>query len=121
MLLTVDLGKTTLGVAFEHPRVTENNGTQKPIATRCQLYGIRNGGEPLRIAEGKATCSHLDNFRKSVGRKIALTRALKKLTTLTKDERAKVWAAYLNRLQSVPKTEMPQADTTVVGTGTVNA
>lgn len=45
---------------------------------------------------GVAACVVGDNFNKEVGRKIALTRALKK-ADLPKDVRADVWIAYFNR------------------------
>ena len=119
MILIVNLGATTLGLAFEYTR----GDNHQPHATKCRLFGIREGGEPILLAKGKADCSPLDNFNKSKGRKLALTRALKKLTTLTKLERQAVWEAYLNRRNTDVVAQAVEAEPVneVVGTGTVNA
>lgn len=42
-------------------------------------------------AEGRAICSALDQFNKAVGRKVALTRALK---PFDKEIRTRFWKAY---------------------------
>ncbi len=52
------------------------------------------------IAEGRAACSHLDNFSKEAGRKLALTRALEN-AGWDKATRAQFWLAYLNRASIV--------------------
>ena len=132
MLLVVDLGRTKLGLTFEHPREIGSDGKLYPVKTKCRLFGIRDGGEPLMIAKGDAKCCALDNFNKSKGRKLALTRAIANLKTLTKAERTRIWEAYLSRggnpAPIVPPTSSPapvvEGLTTedvnhVVGTGTI--
>lgn len=47
---------------------------------------------------GVAACVEGDNFNKEVGRKIALTRALKK-AEIPKPVRADIWIAYFSRGQ----------------------
>lgn len=121
MMLIVDLGRTKLGIAFEHPRETKSDGRQQPVATKCQIFGIRDLGEPMLLSKGQADCSRLDNFCKAKGRKLALTRALDKLVTLTKAERTKVWEQYLNRPRTAPKPPAEPRVEAPVGTGTLNA
>ena len=49
-------------------------------------------GKPCREGlAGEALCSRLDCFRKAVGRKLALARAVSRWT---RDQRRSLWAAY---------------------------
>lgn len=52
---------------------------------------VHNGDKT--ISTGKAHKAKNDNFNKSLGRKIALTRAIK---MLPKDERTEIWNDYRN-------------------------
>ena len=52
--------------------------------------------DDIDIGVGKAWCLAEDQFRKEIGRRIALTRALEN-SKLDKETRAMVWAAYLGR------------------------
>ena len=45
------------------------------------------------LTKGTAFLYYKDNFDRAIGRKVALTNALKSLT-LSKDERVDVWKAY---------------------------
>ena len=116
MMLIVNLGSTSLGIVFEHVR----GDNHQPYATKCKLFGVRTGAEPVLLAKGTAKCSYLDNFQKCVGRKIALTRALGKLSTLSKADRKAVWDAYRNRSHEATPL-MATGDVLegeVIGTGT---
>lgn len=110
-MLTIILSDTlTIGITFAHPTDflldetrmdnAKNWVSTKMRYTHCEIYTIdENGGlkpNVKLIADGLAKCALGDNFQKRVGRKIALTRALKK-TNLLKAERQKVWIAYLMR------------------------
>lgn len=46
------------------------------------------------ISSGMATCAPSDNFCKSTGRRIAMTRALK---SFPREERRAIWTTYLNQ------------------------
>ena len=112
MMLEVNLEKTTLGISFVHSKpltkMVANRGLAEPYCrtTKCVLFGITHN-QTIKLAEGVSRCSWLDNFRKSTGRKLALARALSALTGLTREERKKVWEAYLSR---------PRCQTTLSGT-----
>lgn len=56
--------------------------------------------------KGMAICSHLDQFVKSTGRKIAFTRALAK-TKLSRAERALMWREYFKH-NAPPPTKHPR-------------
>ncbi len=53
---------------------------------------IRNDDGPP-VLYGWAICSERDRFTRKIGRKVALTRAIK---DMPRDFRSQVWAAYLN-------------------------
>ena len=105
-MLTIILSDIlTLGITFAHPTDflldAPNDAVGKKIRyTHCEIYTIdENGGlkpHVKLIGEGLAKCAVGDNFQKRIGRKIALTRALKK-THLTKEQRMQVWMGYLTR------------------------
>lgn len=69
-------------------------------STRCYIWKGGNGDEPW--ARGGATCDPSDTFSKEIGRKLALTRALKNTLHFPAhwDRRAfrtAAWKAYLGR------------------------
>ena len=45
--------------------------------TEVEIYDVENKDEPKLVAKGEAFCSLRDNFSKSLGKRIALGRALK--------------------------------------------
>ena len=121
-MIKVNLPSRTLGLAFRHseveiaiPQKESEKKLDKPVqfrktrATFCEIYEIT----PLSskwVCEGSAYLGVGDQFRKSMGRKFALTKALKLLSppkygekrsvsplTLGKKERELVWQAYHNR------------------------
>ena len=58
--------------------------------TDCLMFNKETGLEEPEII-GRAYCSELDTFNKSVGRKMSLTRAIQ---GFTKDERTEIWGKY---------------------------
>jgi hypothetical protein len=91
-------------VEFDHIYVKKNtnNGEVKvPIATEARIIGrsIFGLGKEKILGKGTSHCSKGDIFNKEVGRKLALTRAVKQ-TTLTKDQRTAMWNDYFNRKQN---------------------
>jgi len=48
------------------------------------------------VVYGTSYCMRTDQFQKSVGRKLALTRALE---NLDKETRAKIWTAYFEKVK----------------------
>lgn len=71
---------------FDHRRYTE--------ATHSGWTGVTitpSAGFPLI---GTALCSSEDNFNYAIGRKVAITRAIKRLP---REVRAAIWAAYFHR------------------------
>jgi hypothetical protein len=76
-------------VCFKHYKGEEKTGDIKFKAlTNCWIvddYGNMHG------AYGYAYCSIADNFQKSTGRKIALTRAIE---PFTRAERKEIWDQY---------------------------
>src|SRR3990167_4374060 len=88
-----------LTVTFAHPTdfyLDEHDKSGEIRYTYCEIFELDEAGEPILKAEGVAKCAAGDNFQKRVGRKIALTRALKKMD-LNKTERSMVWLRYLLR------------------------
>jgi hypothetical protein len=57
--------------------------------TYCYLYDP----DGVQVGQGVAACHPTDNFNKIVGRKLALSRALKN-AGLGKAERTKVWESF---------------------------
>lgn len=94
----IELPSITLGIVFIHSQVKQEDLSKFGLvsntirSTHCELYNIMSGVTKL-ISEATARCSVDDNFKKSTGRKIALTRALRK-TGFGKAERRLVWEAY---------------------------
>lgn len=131
-MIRVQLPNRLLGIGFEHKSVVETGGPSeaytlllgRPVLdtidvrqTHCTLYELTpdetKHGKYLAaaLAQGVARCSPLDNFKKEVGRKTALTRALKVLFPGPKDNpeltaeaiqynksmRDEVWKGYHSR------------------------
>jgi hypothetical protein len=71
---------------------------EKPYQTNCIVYKVHSGGmfntDGVKVSEGMAVCDTRDQFVKEDGRKVSMTKALKKLN---KKDREKVWAYYFCR------------------------
>ena len=68
--------------------------------TTCFLAFKMKTGEESPIFMGESVCSPSDAFRKSIGRKCALTRAA---SSFSRADRATIWAEYLK--QCAPKVQ----------------
>ena len=105
-MIKVDLPSRLVGVSFSHPTVKKVVPTTRmsmsPEVTRrtthCEVWELSadNSAKPKLIAHSIVTTHYLDTFKRGIGRKVALTRALK-FTNLTKFERMLVWETYHNR------------------------
>ncbi len=86
--MIVDLGDRKLIIKFKHSDGVQflSNGD-----TICYIIQI---GEYMPRALGTAVCSINDIFNREIGRKIALTRALK---NLNREERTIIWKTYHGR------------------------
>jgi len=79
---------------------TEDYATRGTVkVTKCNVEVVESGGRfddnGKKIGESVAICDPRDNFDKSVGRKIALQRAL---VEIDKSTRAKIWSAYFTKI-----------------------
>ncbi len=115
-MISVKLSNRSIGIGFKHTqrrvKIIPSDPRWRPTTigmgeamgidrfTTCQLFdlGSETSGKvsTFLVTEAVATCHPFDQFRKSAGRKVALTRALAKLK-LSKADRTTVWNAYLNR------------------------
>lgn len=72
-----------------------------PKSTSCSIEIVDTGGRfndsGKTISESKAICDPRDNFDKSVGRKIALRRAME---NIGKSERQAIWSGYFSKVSS---------------------
>ena len=111
-------GGKTIGIGFQHKTLKESVDLELGVElefrhTLCNLFEVpvgytglkpkerlEKGLVPKVLAVGSARCSLQDNYKKEIGRKLALTRALEE-TSLDKHDRNVVWRAYLNRAQAV--------------------
>lgn len=66
-----------------------------PVGTKCTLATVKLNGQPQMTST--AFCSQKDNFCKSTGRKLALSRAIKiakENRIINKDTSKKIWDEY---------------------------
>jgi len=101
-MITISLSTRTLGIEFTHNRghlievvdrskkLVETNGY-----TECEVVEIV-GNHKRALSIGRASCSLHDQFNKEIGRRIALTRALKE-AELEREDRKTVWTVYRGR------------------------
>ncbi len=113
-MIEIKLPTRLIGLGFRHPStliplsdeaIHKNGPTHRKLrSTVCQVYELFHTDTHIKpiatlLAEGEAVCGLItisEQFNKEKGRKIALTRALKK-TDLTKYERSIVWDMYRGR------------------------
>lgn len=80
---------------FKHIREVE------PSSTVCSIERVKTGGSFKESAEtlgsGEATCAHIDNFCRSTGRKVALSRAMK---SVDKALRKGIWDGYFKQVKA---------------------
>ena len=87
---------------FEHHTDAGSERLPKVRWTGCTIAEITGPKEATELITEDAICAASDNFCKAVGRKLALGRALIKLTS-DRMFRRTAWMAYLNR-GKVPQT-----------------
>ena len=81
-----------LKVTFSHLKPKGDEYFYPPQAKAITFCYITNGDGIMKI--GHAYCSQSDNFDRKVGRKIALTRAVR---GLDKGLRTQIWNTYLGK------------------------
>ena len=88
-MITVDINDKPIQVRFYHDSEAK--------ITECLLIDKSSDKEfPLNVVSvSQAMCSAKDQFRRSVGRKVALYRAI---SYLDKPQRKAIWQAYFNKL-----------------------
>ena len=94
MRVVIETERRNIEVDVRWMHICDN---QKPRVTICNLNLVQKAGGHheymTHLARGKATVSLKDQFRKNVGRKISLARAMLS-AGLDKVERTRVWKAY---------------------------
>mgnify|MGYP001578814589 FL=1 len=73
----------------------------KPHLTRTTLCVIEEDGGQRLFSTGLAECLIQDNFNRAVGRKIALTRAVRQ--AFPREQRRAFWAVYWSVREQVAK------------------
>ena len=89
MSLRIQYGNTDIEILFDYP--VDRDFTRH---RRTQVT-IRFNDKPIAVAQ--TCCNPIDNFSRSVGRKLALTRAIKIAKdngTINKDVSKKIWETY---------------------------
>jgi hypothetical protein len=106
-MIKVELPTRTLGICFIYKDmmvpIIEGFKLSGPThreerATKCEIVEVdpKIARKYTVLSDGLARCCYKDNFKKDIGRKIALSRAIKKLD-FSKFERTMIWESYLNR------------------------
>jgi len=72
------------------------NGITTCIIEKRSQNGDRDESPVKGI--GSAICSHLDNYNKQTGRKIALSRALQDFAPCNREKRRLFWGAYIDQI-----------------------
>lgn len=82
--------KDNQAINFMHTRIEDRR------ATVCQIVNVDSDGNTSVVSESASMCNPRDNFSKEFGRKLALTKALRK-SNYNKSERALIWQSYFSR------------------------
>lgn len=82
--------KDNQAINFMHTRIEDRR------ATVCQIVSIDSGGNTSVLSEAASMCNPRDNFSKDIGRRLALTKALRK-SNYSKSERSLIWQSYFSR------------------------
>ena len=83
-MFVTGIGNVT--VDFQHNRCSDGTDNKFSNMTLCIIYT-----DKTTVGMGFAKCMRVDQFRKSEGRKIALTKAVK---TLPREQRSEIWNQY---------------------------
>jgi hypothetical protein len=94
--MKVELGEGLFIVQWKHRKLTKaeesvhcNKNTITHI-TECDIFDERY----ILIGHGVSLCSSVDQFKKSTGRKISLTRALND-ANFSREQRTEFWDRYI--------------------------
>ena len=99
--MRIKVGEYTYGISYRYDRYAKESigvsiGRMVEIAsTACiieAIYTVDEKEQPVFVGRGNACCSVKDHFQYTVGRKIALTRALR-VAFPDKPLRTEAWAA----------------------------
>jgi len=110
--MKVVLGSTTYHVGWRYTQVdsTDDAAHLADVASTCIISKIVDDETSEEVALATAKCSTKDEFIRSVGRKISLTRALEVripnplnpagdwVPVFSKEDRSKIWAEYFNMI-----------------------
>lgn len=120
-MLKIDLPTCRIGLSFKHRPFTQPKFDAKLCKrflngiTDCEIYVLHELGgleQSTLAATGHGLCKFPDRFAKALGRKAALTSALRKKnqkkSLFGREERYLIWQAYWRML----KTEAPAAPET---------
>jgi hypothetical protein len=94
----ITLGSAQIGFSheYESKHSTDKNGITKVVSVpKATTVTIKTDKEEV---SAKASCSSKDLFRFETGRKLALKKAFTHTTSLTKDDRKRIWDEY-NKLK----------------------
>ena len=92
----------TCEISFSHEYVPTHQFNSKKSETRvielpkATNITIKHGDETVST---RVSCSHKDSFKYETGRKLAMKKAFSLMTSVTKDERKRVWEEY-NKLKT---------------------
>lgn len=67
------------------------------LVTHCIIYDDSIQGQSVLKQTGISWCGQNDTFKKEIGRKVSLTRALASLFPNDSNKRKIFWESYLNR------------------------
>ena len=73
-MIRLEISGHKLGINFAHHKKDLHPRFQR--LTVCTIFNLDGPDKPVTLATGRAACSTLDQFRRDVGRKLALKRAL---------------------------------------------
>ena len=82
-----------------------SGGERWKKVTLCHIENkLINENDWLPVVMGIACCSKEDSFSRETGRKLSLTRALKKSKMLIKkDTRTKIWETYFSKVNDLKR------------------
>lgn len=89
----IPLRLTTTTHEFQLTFIHDHEGRM----TECFIREMSSSGRVVEVYRGHAYCHSKDNFCKSTGRKIALTRALQH--NFNRNERRQIWQQYFERVK----------------------
>ena len=94
----------TSGLRFKFAHVRGKEKEQFKAKTVCTIdRKLVDGYDWFRVSRGIAECSKEDSFSRAIGRKIALTRAIKRGSSIDKETRTKIWETYFSKVNDLKR------------------